>query len=197
MGVAAVGGDLVRFAEWRQVHRFAEGVRASPAALALQGEAGAGKSTLWRAGIETAAAAGHRLLRSEPSASETDLSFAGLSDLLMDVLSLVADQIPGPQREALEIALLLRPANDEPPTARAIGLAVLAALRGCLAEGPVLVAIDDVQWLDEASLAALTFALRRIPAGPLSLLVAARTEAAADPLTAGASPLPDRWRDLL
>jgi hypothetical protein len=151
-----------------------------PVALALQGEAGAGKSTLWRAGTQAAAAAGRRLLRSEPSASETDLSFAGLSDLLADALPLVAGQIPGPQREALEIALLLRPAGDEPPTARAVGLAVLAALRGCLAEGPVLVAIDDVQWLDQASLEALMFALRRVPGGPLSLLAAARTEAAAD-----------------
>ena len=197
MGVAAVGGDLVRFAEWRQVHGFAEGVRASPAALALQGEAGAGKSTLWRAGIDTAAAAGHRVLRSEPSASETDLSFAGLSDLLIDVPSLVGAQIPGPQREALEIALLLRPAGDEPPTAHAVGLAVLAALRGCLSEGPLLVAVDDVQWLDQASLDALTFALRRVTSGPLSLLVAARTEAAADPLTADAPPPSHDWHELL
>jgi hypothetical protein len=117
--VAAVGGGLVRSAEWRQVREFAEGARAAPAALAIQGEAGAGKSTLWRAGIRVAADAGHRLLRSEPAASETDLSFAGLSDLLADALPLVAGQIPGPQREALEIALLLRPAGDEPPTARA------------------------------------------------------------------------------
>jgi DNA-binding NarL/FixJ family response regulator len=190
-----VGRDLVRLAEWRRVREFAEAVRTAPAALAVQGEAGAGKSTLWQAGIE--AAAGHRLLRSEPSASETDLSFVGLSDLLAGVLPLVADHIPGPQREALEIALLLRPAGDEPPTARAVGLAVLAALRGCLSVGPVMVAIDDVQWLDEASLEAVTFALRRVAGGPLSLLVAARTEAAADPLTAGAPPPSHGWRDLL
>jgi DNA-binding CsgD family transcriptional regulator len=195
--VATVGGGLVRSAEWRQVREFAERTRAAPAALAIQGEAGAGKSTLWRAGIQTAADAGHRLLRSEPSASETDLSFAGLSDLLVGVLPLVATQIPGPQREALEIALLLRPAGDEPPTAHAVGLAVLAALRGCLAEGPVLIGIDDVQWLDEASLEAVLFALRRISSGPLSLMVAARTEAVADPLTAGAPPPPRGWRDLL
>jgi DNA-binding NarL/FixJ family response regulator len=197
VGVAAVSGDLVRSAEWRQVRAFAEMAPAAPAALAVRGEAGAGKSTLWRAGIEAAAAAGHRLLRSEPSASETDLSFAGLSDLLTGVLPLVADEIPGPQREALEIALLLRPATDEPPAARAVGLAVLAALRGCLSEGPVLVAIDDAQWLDEASLEALAFALRRVQSGPLSLLMAARTEAAADPLTAGAPPPPHGWHDLL
>ena len=197
MGVATVGGDLVRSAEWRQVRVFAEAIGTAPAALAVQGEAGAGKSTLWRAGAEVAAAAGYRLLRSEPSASEADLSFTGLSDLLAGVLPLVADEIPGPQREALEVALLLRPAGQEPPTARAVGLAVLGALRGCLSEGPVMVAVDDVQWLDEASLEALTFALRRVPRGPLSLLVAARTEAAADPRTAGGPPPSHGWRELL
>ena len=192
-----VGRDLVRAAEWRRVRDFAEGCRVSPAALAIQGEAGAGKSTLWRAGMEAAAAAGHRLLRSEPSASEAGLSFAGLSDLLVGLLPMAAGQIPAPQLEALEVALLLRPAGGEPPADRAVGLAVLAALRGCLADGPVLIGIDDVQWLDEASLEALTFALRRLPGGPLSLMVAARTEAVADPLTAGAPPPPRRWRDLL
>ena len=195
--MAVVGASLVRSAEARRVRDFAREVRASPAALAIQGEAGAGKSTLWRAGVEAAAAAGHRLLRSEPSASETDLSFAALSDLLAEVLPLVAAHIPGPQLEALEIALLLRPAGDEPPMARAVGLALLTALRECLSQHPVLVAIDDVQWLDEASREVLTFALRRVPGGPLSVLVAARTEAVADPLTAGAPPPPRAWRELL
>ena len=194
--MAAVGGDIVRPAEWRRVREFARRVRPGPAALIVQGEAGAGKSTLWRAGVEAAAAAGHRQLRSEPSASETDLSFAGLSDLLSDVLPVMRVRHPGPQREALEIALLLRPAGDEPPTARAVGLAVLTTLRACLAEGPALVAINDVQWLDEASRDALAFALRRITSGPLSLLVAARTEAAADPLTAAAPPPSRGWHDV-
>src|SRR5262249_25823016 len=54
-----------------------------------------------------------------------------------------------------------------------------------------------VQWLDAASLDALTFALRRVPAGPLSLLLTARTEAAADPLTAGSPPLPHGWQELM
>jgi len=197
MGVAAVSGVLVRTAELRQVRDFAQQVRAAPAALAIQGEAGAGKSTLWRAGIEAAEAAGHRVLRSEPSASETDLAFAALSDLLAEVLPLVEARIPGPQREALEVALLLRPAGEEPPAARAIGLAMLTALRGCLSQHPVLVAIDDVQWLDEASREVLTFALRRVTDGPLSLLLAARTEAAADPLTVGAPPPPRDWHELL
>jgi DNA-binding NarL/FixJ family response regulator len=195
--MAAVSGGLVRSAEWHRVRDFAQEVRASPAALAIQGEAGAGKSTLWRAGLEVAAAGGHRLLRSEPSAGETDLSFAGLSDLLAEILPLVAAHIPGPQLEALKVALLLRPTGDEPPTAHAIGLAMLAALRGCLSQRPVLIAIDDVQWLDDATREAMTFALRRVSSGSLSLLVAARTEAVADPLTAGAPPPSRAWQELL
>ena len=125
--MGAVRGDIVRLAEWQRVRGFAVSVPASPALLAVEGEAGAGKSTLWRAGVAAATDAGHRLLHSEPSAAEADLSFAGLSDLLTGVLPEVAAAIPGPQREALEIALLLRPAGDETPTAHAVGLAALAA----------------------------------------------------------------------
>jgi DNA-binding CsgD family transcriptional regulator len=187
---------MVRAAEWQKVRDFAVGVRSRPAALAIAGEPGAGKSTLWRAGTEAAAGARARLLRSEPSAAEADLPFAALSDLLAGVLPGVAAQLPAPQLAALEIALLLRPASPEPPPVRAVGLAVLAALRALGSAGPVLVAIDDVQWLDEASLDALTFAFRRTASGPLGLLVAARTKAPADPLTAAAPPPPRGWRDL-
>ena len=196
--MGAGGADFVRAAEWRRICEFAAGIpgHEQPALLAVSGEAGAGKSTLWRSGIAAAAEAGCRVLRSEPSATDTDASFAGLSDLLSGVLPELAAGIPGPQREALEVALLLRPAGDRPPTAHAVGLAVLAALRSCLDAGPVLIAVDDVQWLDAGSLDALGFAVRRITSGPLGVLLAARADAPADPLTIGAPPLPHGWRDL-
>ena len=112
--MAAVAGKLVRAAEWRRVHKFVAGAatRSEPAALAVTGEAGAGKSTLWRAGIQ--AAAGCRVLRSEPAASEADSAFVGLSDLLTPVLPGAVGGLPAPQREALEVALLLRPATGRP-----------------------------------------------------------------------------------
>jgi len=196
--MSAASADFVRAAEWRRVREFATEAagRVTPAALVIEGEAGAGKSRLWRAAVAAAADAGCRVLRSEPAASEADSPFAGLSDLLAGILPSLADGIPGPQREALEVALLLRPAGDTAPTAHAIGLAVLAALRACVGDGPVLLAIDDVQWLDAGSLEALGFALRRIISGPLSLLVAARAAAPADPLTVAAPPLPQGWREL-
>src|SRR5271165_4206715 len=67
----------------------------------------------------------------------------------------------------------------------------------CAPAGPVLVAVDDVQWLDDASMDALAFAFRRIADGPLALLMAARTAASADPLTAGEPPPPLGWQALL
>ena len=140
------GASLVRAAEWRRVSEFAAGLGAcqEPVLLTIAGEAGAGKSTLWRAGIEAAADGGCRVLRSEPSAADAEAPFTGLSDLLAGVLPEVADDIPGPQREALEVALLLRPAGGTPPAARGVGLAVLAVLRGLAAAGPLLLAVDDI-----------------------------------------------------
>jgi DNA-binding CsgD family transcriptional regulator len=192
----AVSGDFVRAAEWQRVREFAAAVsRDRPAVLAISGEAGAGKSMLWRAAVTTADPR-CQVLRSEPSASEADTPFAGLSDLLTPVLPSVASGIPVPQLEALEVALLMRPAADAPPAAHAIGRAVLTALSALTASAPVLLAIDDVQWLDEGSLEALEFALRRTT-GALSVLLGARTEAPADPLTVGAPPPPLGWRRLL
>ena len=206
----AVRGDFVRVAEWQRVHEFAVAAarRAAPAALTVEGEAGAGKSKLWRAAVAAAVRAGCRVLRTEPSASEADTPFAGLSDLLAAALPEVADGIPDPQREALEVALqLARPADDKPPATHAIGRGVLATLSALADVGPVLLAIDDAQWLDEGSLDALEFALRRVAggiAGPsqvsgcaLSLLLAVRIDAPADPLTVGAPPPSHGWRGLL
>ena len=125
------GAGLVRTAEWRRVREFAAGISArdEPPLLTIAGEAGAGQSTLRQAGIAAAQDAGCRVLLSEPSASDAEAPFAGLSDLLSEVLPEVAGAIPGPQREALEVALLLRPAGDTPATAHAVALAVLAVLR--------------------------------------------------------------------
>lgn len=192
-----MGAERVRPSEWARVRDFATAAPNTPSALAIGGEAGAGKSTLWRAGVEAATAAEFRVLRSEPTGSENDMSFAGLTDLLADSFAVLAGDIPAPQREALEVALLLRPAGTEPPTERAVGQAVLSVLRGYAALGPTLIAIDDAHWLDEASVNALVFALRRLRAVSVSLLLSARTESAGDPLAMAAPPPTERWHDLL
>ena len=189
-------GAIVRATEWRRVQDFIIEEGHSPSVLVIEGEAGAGKSTLWRYGVELAAGRGDQVLRSDPSENEYDLAFAGLSDLLAEVLPNMGPAIPPPQREALEVTMLLRSSTGVPPPPRAVGAAVLAVLRELALPKKVLVGIDDVQWFDEASLDALVFALRRFDAGPLKMLLTARSEVA-DPLSVGGPPPSSNWRTLL
>ncbi len=137
-------------------------------ALVLDGEPGIGKTTLWEAGIEAARAAGLRVLVARPSGAEAQLSFAALIDLC-EALELSA--LPAPQRVALEVALLRRSPTGEPPQPHAIGLGLRNALAAC---APVVVAIDDIQWLDSASAEALAFAARRLDGDAVGFLFARR-----------------------
>ena len=148
---------------------------ALPAAVLVEGEAGMGKTTLWLAGVATARDRGFAVLEARPVEAETGLSYSGLADLLEPIVDHVLPRLPGPQRAALEGALLLRPADDAPLDRRAVATAALGALRGTAGRGPLLIAVDDVQWLDAASGAVLGFALRRLRSEPVAGLFAART----------------------
>jgi DNA-binding CsgD family transcriptional regulator len=130
--------------------------------LLLEGEAGIGKTMLWRAGVEQARRHGMRVLTSVATEPESRLSYVGLGDLLGPIADEVLADLPPPQRHALEAALLLRDPGERPPDELAVAVATLAALRA--ASGPLLVAIDDVQWLDRATSGALAYALRRVAA---------------------------------
>ena len=123
--------------------------------LLIQGEAGIGKTTLWQAGVEAARERSFRVLSASPSAAETGMSFAALADLLGGVADEVLAALPAPQRRALEVALLLREAEGSAPDQRAVAAAVLSVLRTLSLADRVLLAVDDVQWLDAASAATL------------------------------------------
>ncbi len=134
---------------------------ASPVLL-LEGEAGIGKTTLWRVGVALAREGSYRVLEARPASAETGVPFAALADLVGGSLQEVADALPAPQRQALEVALSLAEPAGAPPLPQTIAAAVLSCLRELARKDPVLVAVDDAQWLDAASQAALEFALRRI-----------------------------------
>src|SRR5918995_5998269 len=171
MPAVVVGRD----AELASIRDFVAGTSDGALALVLEGEAGMGKTTLWRAGVEAAASAGLCVLRAEPSASETALSFSGLGDLLDPVLDEALRPLPGGQRSALARALVLDEVEGAPPDAHAAGVALLNALRGLASTRDVLVAVDDVQWLDAASDAALAYAVRRLKDERLGALLARRS----------------------
>jgi AAA ATPase domain len=144
----------------------------APSALLIEGEAGCGKTTLWQAGA--AQATSHRVLACRPSDTESALAFSGIGDLLAEIDPEALGVLPTPQRRALEIALLLAEPDPEPPNPRALAVAFLGVLRGLAANEPLLVAIDDVQWLDAPSAEMLAFAVRRLRDEPIHLLAAQR-----------------------
>jgi DNA-binding CsgD family transcriptional regulator len=161
---------------------------ALPRALLLEGEAGIGKTTLWLAGIRMATTAGFRVLMARPGEGERHLAYSGLGDVLGEVLDEALSDAPPPQRRALEVALLRRRAASAPNDRRAVSLGVLCGLRTMGAKSPLMIAIDDVQWLDASSVRALAFALKR--AGPmrLALLTTLRRDpGAVDPLAVSIS----------
>jgi predicted ATPase len=146
---------------------FLDSPATPPGVFLLEGEAGIGKTTLWRHGVDAAAARGYRVLWCRTSGSEAQLSFVALGDLLGDVLDDVMPALPRPQANALAVALLVEEGEGPPPDQRAIALAFSGALRALAVEAPLVVAIDDIQWLDRSSAFLLEFALRRLE-GPSS-----------------------------
>ena len=163
--------------ELQQVSAFLAGALERPAALVLQGEPGMGKTTLWRNGVDDARDKGFDVLSTTPASGETQLSFAVLSDLVGSRVAEVRDELPAPQLRAIEAALLL----DEPEAGgeqpRTIFAATLTLLRALAERRPLLIAIDDIQWLDESSIEALAFCFRRFGDARVSALLARRTDA--------------------
>jgi DNA-binding CsgD family transcriptional regulator len=141
-------------------------------ALVIEGEAGIGKTTLWRRGVDMARERGLTVLAAQPAQTEATLAYAALGDLLEPLLDDSLERLPVTQRAALEIALQLRPAT-RPPDELAVARACVELVSGTT--GPVLVAVDDVQWLDAASSRALEFTLRRLDVGT-SVLLSRRSE---------------------
>jgi DNA-binding CsgD family transcriptional regulator len=170
-----------RDVELASLHAFIGAVEGGPAALVFEGEAGIGKSTLWRAGVEAARARDFHVLSSRPVEAERGLAHAGLGDLFDDVLDGLLPALAPPRRRALEIALLREDPSEELVDRRALAVAVRGLLQLLSERGPTLLAVDDVQWLDSSSSGALAFALRRLEASRLLLLLGRRSSAGAPP----------------
>ncbi len=165
---------VAREEELAALRAFVSDLEGGPAALVLEGEAGIGKSTLWLAGVEQARAAGFRVLSARPAEAERGLAHAGLGDLFDGALDDVLPALAPPGRRALEGALLLEEPAGDRVDSRALGTAVRSSLQLLAADERVVVAIDDVQWLDDATSGALRFALRRLGTADVLVLLARR-----------------------
>jgi DNA-binding NarL/FixJ family response regulator len=152
--------------------------RDGPAALVLEGQAGIGKTTLWEEAWRAAAADGCLVLHCRPASAESQLAFSAVADLLDgDVVDEALPSLPAPQRRALQAALLREDDVDAAADVRAIAGGLLGVLRHAARRRPVVVAVDDVQWLDGPSRTVLEFVARRTAGVQVVLLVARRSDA--------------------
>ncbi len=163
-----------RDAEQAAAMAFLDAVEQGPAAFVIEGPPGIGKTTLWRWAVDEGAARGYRVLSAGPSQAEAKLSFAGLADLAARVFDEIGDTLPGPQRRAMDVALLRADPGEEGLDQRAAAMALLSLIRELAAGGPVLVAVEDTQWLDPSTAASLTFVSRRLEGLPVGVLISAR-----------------------
>jgi DNA-binding CsgD family transcriptional regulator len=129
--------------------------------MVVEGEAGIGKSTLLWHVAEAAGAEGFRILSTAGALTEARYAYAAVADLLETVDTAVLADLPVVQRIALERVLLL--AGDGPPTnERTVATAFLSVLQHLGVDAPVLVIIDDAQWLDTSSQVVFGYAARRL-----------------------------------
>ncbi len=173
-----------RDAELRGVDTFLDAVTGSLAVLAIRGEAGIGKTTLFREAVRRAAERGFTLLVAQAAAAEAHLTLTTLADIVEPVVDAAGDALPPVQRAALDAALLRTGPSERPLEPRLLGAATRCLLNHLASTSPVLVAIDDAQWADTASASTLAFALRRLPSAPVGLLLALRTGEPAPPALA-------------
>lgn len=141
--------------------------------LCVHGPAGVGKTTL----LEQAVPADATVLRARGVESEAHLAFAALAELLHPVLDLRAG-LPDAQARAVGAALAL---EDAPAAPFAVAAGVLGLLAAAAEDrGPLVVLVDDLQWVDEASRSVVLFAARRLDADPVAVLLGVRDDEGLD-----------------
>jgi DNA-binding CsgD family transcriptional regulator len=165
-----------REAELESIRAFL--IRSTAGALLLEGEAGIGKTTLVAAAVADATERGWRVLECRPAAAEVRLPFAALADALGDALDEVIPALPAPQGTALLGALRRIDADVD---RLALSSGALGVLRVLAERRPVILAIDDAQWLDAPSANAVAFAVRRLTDEPVVVVVSRREGEALPP----------------
>ena len=171
-----------RESEMERLRSLLEGLDEGARAVVIRGGPGIGKTALWRRGIESAAEAGARVLVTRCVEGEIPLVLGAIVDLLATPFGEVADELPAPQRRALAVALGLEEPL-EPTEPLTLARAAVEALRILSTRASVLVAIDDVQWLDPGSQRVLAFVVRRLADAPVAVLATLRADSGlADPL---------------
>lgn len=171
---------LARYDEMAVVDEFLRTSITAPRGLLITGERGIGKTTIWWEGVERARAHGMHVLTARPAQTESVLAYVSLADLLATDDLTESVKLPRSQRLAIDRMMLRDDGSTtttDPRTAAAAFLSVIEYLSEAV---PVLIAVDDLQWLDPSSAAAIAFAVRRLT-GPVGVLATVRVDSGVDP----------------
>lgn len=161
--------------EGKAVADFLESASHTPSALLIEGEAGIGKTTLWQATLERAQGRGFRVLSARNTGAESVLAYATLAELLAEVDADEFGDLPAAQRSAVERIRRADRAEGAATDRRAVAAAFLSVIEGLAARRPLLLAVDDVQWVDPSSAHVLSYTARRL-SGPVGVLGTLRTD---------------------
>lgn len=179
-------GLVGRDAEIAEISAFLSATSGAPAALVITGDAGIGKTVVWNQVVQ-AVSRSSPVLTCRPASAERPLTFSALDDLIGDVIEEVLPTRPGSRRRAVEAALqrevsptparaALFEADRPQPERRLLARGVLDALRILSGGAPLVLAVDDAQWLDHPSAGVLEFCFRRLECEPVSILLTFRED---------------------
>ena len=186
-----------RETETALLRRAFEATDAGSRGILLRGAPGIGKTALWRQALDAATEAGCRVLLARCAEVEMPLALSVLADLLEAPFSEVAGDLQESQRQALLVALGLEDPPEQPSDPLSLARGTLEVFRALSVRAPLVVAIDDVQWLDAASQRVVAFAARRLADAPVALLATLRTESGnADPLALAGAFEPDAYTEI-
>ena len=173
MSTPTAGAELIgRDRELEALRGFLRSAMRGGGAQLVVGEAGMGKSVLLDAAATVAArTAGARVLRASGVEFEADLGYAGLNQLLLPIADALP-RLPSAQAAVLGAALGLEAAT--PPDPVALATATVGLLRHLAGTSPVVLAVDDLQWIDRASLLLLSVVARRLEGVGVALLLTQR-----------------------
>lgn len=167
-----------RHHEFETITAAANTVTDRGCALVVEGEPGIGKTTLLAAVADWADSNGFTVLSCAGVQSQATVGYAGVHELVHPILH-CADALPVHQRMALFAAFGL--AEEELPNPLLIGVAMLGLVEEAAATRPVILVVDDAQWLDDSSQHILTFVGRRIATSSVMMLCATRPRTDGEP----------------
>ena len=162
-----------------RVEQTLDEVSSGPAGVAIEGVPGIGKTTIWREGVAAAEKRGFRVIRTAPGEPDRQLAFAGLGDLFAGQVGELTGISRRPSAARLQAPCCSK-TPDAPVEPQALSRAILTLLQHGAARGPLVIAIDDEQWLDPASAGALAFGLCRLREERIGLLLARRSQSSGE-----------------